>query len=513
MNNSTSNTQNCRVLVGGPGSGKTSMMLNEMAAQPGRYILAAPRKDLIEEHVVRLRALATSHGRTPKLKPIHSDQGPREPVGRRVAEALEAYDMEEHVVIAITHEALIALEGAALTCWHVRIDEIPDGAILSSQVSIRTSWPALAARYALEPSGVPGQSVIRLRPDIDNLPLSAITEDVGQKLVGLHRAIATSTRTVIVDIDDWADASLTGRRVNWWSIWSLDVLAGCESIVLTGASYVGSILQRVMEGSTRITVTLEEVATSVRTDSPRIHTHYYTRHPGSTSWWQTDDGSRCLVQISRHLESISFRGYWACNDVVVPYFRHRIPDAAQCKPKQAGSNSLRQHASCAMIYSNKSQANDEPIMDVLGLDDNDIRSAREDEDVFQFALRGAIRAANYNGVYDIHVYDQHQAERLRDRLVTQRYGDVVLVPIDAAGIMDIARPTSNHAYKASPPHKSSVEQREQNRLKECQRGRRRREILRDQRQAEGTLRKPGRPRSIPNLGTVNEMQSQHKLDR
>jgi hypothetical protein len=489
------------------------MMLNEMAAQPGRYILAAPRKDLIEEHVVRLRALATSHGRTPKLKPIHSDQGPREPVGRRVAEALEAYDMEEHVVIAITHEALIALEGAALTCWHVRIDEIPDGAILSSQVSIRTSWPALAARYALEPSGVPGQSVIRLRPDVDNLPLSAITEDVGQKLVGLHRAIATSTRTVIVDIDDWADASLTGRRVNWWSIWSLDVLVGCDSIVLTGASYVGSVLQRVMEGSTRITVTLEEVTSSVRTDSPRIQIHYYTRHPGSTSWWQTDDGSRCLVQISRHLESIGFRGYWACNDVVVPYFRHRFPVATPCTPKQAGSNSLREHTACVMIYSNKAQASDMPIIDVLSLDENDIRSMREDEDIYQFALRGSLRDVEHQGVYDIYVYDEAQAERLRHRLISQRYGDVILVPVDAAGIMEIARPTSNHAEKASQPHKSSAEQREQNRLKERERGRRRREMLRDQRQTEGTLRKPGRPKSIPNLGTVNEMQCQHPLDR
>src|SRR3712207_8165155 len=44
--------------------------------------------------------------------------------------------------------------------------------------------------------------------------------------------------------------------------------------------------------------------------------HFYTRHPGGTTWWQSEEGSRCLVAISRHLERIRFMGYWSGNDVV-----------------------------------------------------------------------------------------------------------------------------------------------------------------------------------------------------
>lgn len=499
MTTTTTNTLHCRALVGAPGSGKTTMMLDEIAAQPGRYILAAPRCDLLAEHMIRLQALAARHGTSPTLQTIHSHQGAHGAVGRRVAEAIASCQASSHVVLAITHAALLALDGALLAGWHVRIDEVPDTAVLSGRVCIRTSWPSLAAQYALEPAGVPGRSLIRPRADVDALPLSAVTSDVGQELVDLHRAIATPTRTVMVDIEAWADASLAGRQVSWWSIWSLDALAGCQSLVLTGASYVGSLLQRVMAASQRVTISLEEVGTGVRTGDPSIRIHYFTGHAGSTTWWQTDEGSRCLVEISRHLESIGFRGYWACNEAIIPYFRHRFGGAAACAPKQAGSNALRQHTTCAMIYSGKAQGGDEPIIDVLGLDRDDIRSAREDEDIFQFALRGAIRDADYGGSYDIYLYEVAQAERLRDRLTAQHYRNVVLVPLAAAGIMEVERPQPAGMTNAVVAQVSAAEQQEHRRLQERERGRRRRKASRDQRQADGTLRNPGRPKGKRDL--------------
>jgi predicted ATPase len=145
----TVNTQTCRVLVGAPGCGKTARMLAEMAEQRGCYVLAAPRQDLLEEHVARLQGFAAQAATTPTLQTIHSRQGARERVGRRVTEALAASHADAHVVLAITHEALLSLDGALLTNWHVRIDEIPDAVVRSGQVRIGATWPALSAYYAL----------------------------------------------------------------------------------------------------------------------------------------------------------------------------------------------------------------------------------------------------------------------------------------------------------------------------------------------------------------------------
>ena len=499
MTTSITNTQACRVLVGAPGCGKTTRMLREMAEQPGRYVLAAPRQDLLEEHTARLQGFAAQSGTTPTLQTIHSRQGARERVGRRVTEALAAPHADAHVVVAITHEALLSLDGAMLADWHVRIDEIPDAAVRSGQVRIGASWPALAAYYALEPSGEPGRSIIHPRSDVAAPPLAAIIADVGQDLVALHRAIANPSRAVMIDIAAWEDAALAGRSVGWSSIWSMDAVAGCQSLVLGGASFVGSLLERVTQRSQRLTVTVEEVATAVRSSTPNIGIHYFTRHLGSTTWWQTDEGSRCLVQISRHLEGIGFAGFWSSNEGIVPYFRHRFPAATACAPKQAGSNSLRQHTACAMIYSAKAQAGDTPILDALDLDRNDIQSAREDEDVFQFALRGAIRDADYDGAYDIYLYDQDQAERLRDRMAAQGYADITLSPVAAAGIMDVARPQSPRGPEAAASQTSVAELREQGRQKERERGQRRRTIAKEQSRAEGTLRTPGRPKGARSL--------------
>ncbi|MGK3945937.1 hypothetical protein ABK046_47270, partial [Streptomyces caeruleatus] len=89
----------------------------------------------------------------------------------------------------------------------------------------------------------------------------------------------------------------------------------------------------------------------------------------------------------------------------------------------------------ALIYSAKATPDDEAVIKTLGLDGNAIRAAREDEDVFQFVCRGAIRDPGYSGVYSVHLYDQEQAERLRDRLIGAGYTDVVTDPVYEAGIL------------------------------------------------------------------------------
>ncbi|MCJ2106363.1 hypothetical protein MKK70_13415 [Methylobacterium sp. E-041] len=488
-------TLRCTVLTGRAGSGKTSFMLEEIIRQPGRYILAAPRRNLLEEHATHLRELGMQRSTPLVVATIHSDQQARESIGRRITDTIKATAFDDHVVIGVTHQALIALDPEILYAWHVRIDELPESGIVSGSVSLGATWPALERQYTLSSSDRPGWSVAQPRKDLAPLPLSTVTADAAQDLIGLHRAIATPSRTVYVDATDWADASLPRRPLRWWSIWSPADLIGCASLTMAGASYTGSLVAHAVCQAGTLEVDVREVdATNPRIGNPQVRLHYYCEHSGSTIYWKTDEGRRCLVKISKHLEAIAFDGFWTCNESIMPYFVERFP-GEWYPPKQAGSNALRHHTACAIIYSSKAQAADEPLLSSFGIDRSDVQAAREDEDNYQFIMRGAIRNGDYDGRYDVYIYDRAQAERLQARLIEQRFADVALVAVQEAGIMDVVRPTQVNGAITPKTDPASIDaHRQRRRLAECERGRRRREAERAKRRAAGTLRPPGRPK-------------------
>src|SRR3712207_5749106 len=78
---------NVSVLVGPPGCGKTAELRGEMLTRPDRYLFAMPRNELIEERVRDLRVSAFALGVNPLIVAIHSNQGVRAPVRRRIKEA------------------------------------------------------------------------------------------------------------------------------------------------------------------------------------------------------------------------------------------------------------------------------------------------------------------------------------------------------------------------------------------------------------------------------------------
>src|SRR4051794_28658890 len=107
------------VVTGPPGCGKTTQFLTEMTHTPGRYLFCMPRNDLIEERVRDLRRRASAAGTQPVIHPIHSNQGDRIPVLRRVRDAALEFADEPHVIVCISHEALISANFDEFGCWHV----------------------------------------------------------------------------------------------------------------------------------------------------------------------------------------------------------------------------------------------------------------------------------------------------------------------------------------------------------------------------------------------------------
>jgi hypothetical protein len=470
-------------------------MLERMLSTTSRYVVALPRNALIDEKARDLIATARETNVSVAIVPIHSDQPQRREknVLRRVEDALRQHATSEHAILLVSHETFSNLDVSLIQDWHVGIDENLDSAVAAGSFSATTTWPALKQRYDLDPLSNGQTWQVRPHEDIASLKRGAITKDVAQGLVEFHKCCNNPNRAVFVNLGDWEDASNAGRKVRWWSIWTPMTLEKCASVTIAAAGYFDSLpshAARWLHGD-EFTFVEENVGSDIVRANPKVRVHYFTQgHVGSTDWWDSDEGNACLVAVSTYIESIGGVGFYSSNKAVRDVFRSRFP-GQRCDPKLAGTNELIHHTSCLYIYSNKAQDSDAAILDLLGLDREAIRRTREFEDVRQFVMRGIIRRPDYDGEYDIYVYDRAQAEDLKRYLsesgITNR---VDLVPVHQAGIMNVVRPESRRVSASRERLPVSTEVRRENDTK-------RKRQNRTEKKAEaiknGTYRSRGRP--------------------
>lgn len=481
-----------RILTGPPGCGKTTELQEEMLTGLDRVLFAMPRNDLIEERVRDLRVRAAALGISPVIVPIHSDQGLRAPVRRRLKDAALAHKDSPHVIVLISHEALKTSDLTDFAGWHVRIDEPPD-AVASDMLRIPVSQPLFAAYYDLHPVAGTKWSKVAVRPDAPSIR-DLLVDDIAGDLSGFHKQ-AKSSHGVYVDIGDWGETA-TRRKVQWWAAWTPLELTHFASIKIAGSGYFSSLLHLATEACYpgHVQYHRQEVGAG-RTGSPHVRIFYFTRgHRASTAFWKTDLGRNCLNRVGRHLASVRTLGYWSGNEIVRDRFGMVVP-GLMVSPKQAGTNVYRDLTSCAMIYSNKAQRSDDAILEVFGLSKADIERARQNEDIDQFIMRGAIRCPDFGGMYDIYLYDKWQAKAAQQALEKHGIAHVELVGLEDVGILDVERP--RRGRKASSSSQTAVRSLQQRR--EADRLRKQRDRAEDRKikEASGTLRGRGRPRKTP----------------
>ena len=421
------------VLTGAPGIGKSTQMMQDMADNPGRYLWAAPIIDLIDEQVPRLRELAPNAD----VLALHSGKKLKGGVGRNIADLPSQYGTGRHVGAFVTHEALLGTDPSTFQDWHVRIDETPNG-VAAGILKVTHSVELLRSLYDLEP--VPESDWARVVPKNRSLNWRNLNQDDFAKQLENFHSKASHARGVIVSLNDWNDAR-NRNGVEWLSIWTPAELAACASVTLTGAGYFNSLAYRVTEACFRDQVQHLKIPArnSLRTGQPKVHIHYFTRgHRGTTTFWGTSLGRWCLVQVCDWLvANVPDLGFWSGNEVVQHLLEHRVR-GQMVAPKLAGLNGLREHRSCAFVYSSKSVPSDEPLKSVFGLSDDDIIAARETEDIVQFVFRGAIRNPGYDGPYDIYLYSRDQAEAVAVAMAGYGLCDVEIIPIADSAIMDTA---------------------------------------------------------------------------
>ena len=393
---------------------------------PGLYLFAMPSIALIQEQAAAFQSEASGLD----ITEAHSESrnpGTVQVQLNRTIERLTNAGMN-HAVVLTTHESLMAADLSSFSGWHARIDEAPN-AVQGGTIKL-SAYPDLLAQYfGLQPVRDTGWSEVI--PLTDAPSWSDVASDDVVKPLAEFIKRANSPSGVFVDCTRW------GTSFGWCSVWLPTSLQHFETCQIGGASYGASLGALIAKRWVPDVLFAETVLPMPRTGLPTIAIHYFTEaHEGTTKLWDTSAGRKCIVGACDFLAKLDPPvGYWAGNSEVAKLMEHRVRNGP-ISVKVAGMNEWRKESRCALIYSSKPTPNDEPVKTLFGLTDQEIRCAREDEDVIQFAMRGAVRNSDFAGQYDIYLYTKRQAETLAGRLRASDVGKTItLVPEVGAGIM------------------------------------------------------------------------------
>jgi hypothetical protein len=433
------------VLTGPPGCGKSDWLREDAIRMPGRYLFFAPTTPLIEEQFARFAAEA------PNLPVYRADfaAGPGS-VKRRLNEAAAAVQASgrEHAVVFATHDALMRRDLSAFQNWHFRIDEAPD-AVKSGEIPMGRSRAVFEEHLDLTPIDETDWSEISLKGPATSWREWA-NDQMTEPFVDFFKRI--ESKGVFGRATDWKAID----RLDWLSVWTPASLPRCDTIHIAGASYhksLGAIVAQ--KGFRELINFVDRPVPHTRSGQPAIRIHYFTcGHEPSTKLWDSSEGRRRIKAVCDHLAvHVPDLGYWSGNDDVLKLMEWRV--AGDCVlPKVAGQNKWRELTSCAIIYSSQPVPSDQPIKDFLGISDKEILASREEEDILQFAMRGAIRNKDYDGTYDVYLYSKRQAEMLAEQFRENGIGrSIDLVAVHKAGIMELARKQSANS---SQPETSTV---------------------------------------------------------
>lgn len=411
------------VLAGPPGCGKSTQMREEAEAAGGRYLFAYPTIPLLREQAKEFRA-------TRKMVTIeaHSKSKGEGTVQRRLSDAASEVNQSGHPDVAVltTHESFMGCDLSAFKGWHFRIDEAPNAA-QGGNLSFPVSRDMFKAKYSLNPIGIGHWHEVTLINEADRW--TDVAEDDLTKPIAEFMKQAARPTGAYVDVAHW-----DVRSLNWCALWSPYFLEGIPaSMTIAGASYAHSIGAFIAKDHVRFKT---RNIPMVRSKTPSINIHYFTHgHKGTSKFWGTPEGRKMIVKVCDYLAAnVPDLGFWSGNTVVKNLMEHRLA-GQMIDAKALGRNEYDDLESCAFIYSSKATPNDESLKALIPITDAQIERAREEEDVLQFVMRGAVRKRDFGGAYNIYLYTKKQADDLATKLNASQVGKVTVLPVAGAGIL------------------------------------------------------------------------------
>lgn len=365
------------VLTGPPGCGKSTVLRQEAVNRPGHYVFAYPTEKLIKEQLAAFKWAMPVSG---DVVEAHSASPGKAIVQKKLQAAQKrvADTGSRHTIVLTTHASLMGCDMTGFQGWHFRIDEAPD-AIKSGTERSKIVRSFLEHHFELEPDSSGDWHSIRLKATA--APVTWKTNDGLSKGQAELLNKAQRPNTVFVNARNFSGS------FDWVSVWSPHVLESiAASVTIAGASYESSVGALVAQDYVRFE---KRSIPMNRTGQPSIRIHYFTQgHEGSTALWSQSEGRAFTVKLCDYLvANAPGLGFWAANEPVANLLEHRVA-GLHLSPKAAGQNAHRDETSCAFIYSAQPTPQDRPLKELFRLSDDQIRTARQDEDVLQFVMRG-----------------------------------------------------------------------------------------------------------------------------
>ncbi|MBX3452718.1 MAG: hypothetical protein KF777_24495 [Planctomycetaceae bacterium] len=415
-------------LVGPPGSGKSYTNREEAVKAPGLYVFAYPQIDLLEEQASEFEKLGLWVAKVHSKAAAGAVQGQ---IDRKLVEFRK--QGVPHGVFLMTHKAVLECDLSGFERAHWRIDEaieVYQAGKLQVTDSDLDFW---TTRFTLEN---PSKGWSRV---LSNVAPSNF-RDRSQGVMGKYSAFEAAVQQGIAFLQ--AEAWRAGN-LNWFALWSPFRLPNPASIQISGANFGRSVSAHLLEALYPDEIEIVEThLPSRRTHQPSVRVRYFADWEATSQHWATRAGRGDLKAIAGHIRAASPNlGYWSGNDAAIVCLDHHISDREPVPAKLAGLNRLEKAQSCAFVYSAKATSEDDVLTSVMGMTTGQIRAAREDEDIFQFAFRGSIRLPGYAGDYDIYVFSRAQAELLAASLLASGLTSVAVLQEEVQGWM-FAQPTA-----------------------------------------------------------------------
>ena len=425
------------------GSGKSYQAATRMLDCPGRYVVVRDRVQAIEDYAQDLNRFL--HSRQYLAVPVAKITSETGLSVRREVEAVPGrYNALPHIIVLITHKALMMSDFSEFQGWHLLIDETP--VVLDRQeLRTRRSTEFFTRHYQLEPLNKEWSSVTLTRNGWETTPADLESDDVARSMRTFHQRVTLATPlpehapvkikrvaasvqpAVVTNLQDWKEME-DGRQWTWFSVWSPRQLEAFESVEFLANGFDKSVTFELIQTLNPHIEWEERRLTSSRTFQRRkvVIEYFAERHTASMSLFETIAGKSYLGLIRDHLADRD--QIWMANE------RHADElvgmGGLKLQPHQAGSNAYAGYHAATAIYSAKPSAETRGVMNFLGIDPSAWTRSYEHEAILQFVCRTSIRTPESNASVHFAVYDRVQADYLASYFRDQQHCEVEMFATD-----------------------------------------------------------------------------------
>lgn len=493
------------------GAGKTHDGLIRMLSVKGRYLLVRDRKEVITEFHASMFRTMSERNQFVEVKAVTSEGN--QSVRRTVEELPEKYDDDSHVIVLITHRALLMSDFSSFIGWHIVIDETPS--ILDQQTLVSKRSRQFFERHYKLDHGHPIWSGITLTRDGWDTTLADLEEDDCNRLLTvLHdrvtdaspmptdadlpvriqrRAARSSGRAVLTNLRQWSDME-DGRRWTWWSLWTPDRLEAFESVEFLANGFDQSITYKLLKSMCPTIEWVERKLPSSRQFQTRnVLVEYYSeKQDASKTLFESETGKSYLNLIAKHLAG-EVGQIWMANDDHGDELKGM--GGERLRPKKAGSNAYAGRDAATAIYAAKPSPEARTVLKLLGVDSSVWTETHEHETVLQFVCRTSIRDPESTRPVTIRVFDRATAEYLARYFENQPHCVTTMELVD----LGFANAKPNAGGRPTAPKKSVAEMDAaliEKRARGAATAKERRAKAKAEKVAMGEDRKPGRPKAV-----------------